>query len=150
MDEYLADPKNPRYNNVKAAYGIENISQWKRYATTFVNNIKKVRTAYLKKYLDSLDRLSPQEKSVAISKQLEKFNKADLFHKYGITEIKDPEWNEQVKDVLSNKMKFAKEQAFYITNTEIPVRESGQNDDRVYIVEELEDRLYRPVLFAPY
>jgi len=139
LDDYLADPKNPQYNNVKATYGIENISQWKRYATTFVNNIKKVRTAYLKKYLDSLERLSPQEKSVAISKQLEKFNKADLFHKYGITEIKDPEWNEQVKDILSNKMKFAKEQAFYITSTEIPVREPDQNDDTVYIVEELED-----------
>lgn len=139
LDEYLSDPKNPQYNNVKATYGIENISQWKRYATTFVNNLRKVRTAFLTKYLDSLDKLSPQEKSVAISKQLEKFNKADLFHKYGITEIKDPEWNKQVKDILSNKMKFAKEQAFYITRTEIPVREPEQKDDTVYIVEELED-----------
>lgn len=139
LEEYLADPQNPQYNNVKATYGIENISQWKRYATTFVNKLKKVRTAYLEKYLDSLDKLTPQEKSIAISKQLEKFNKADLFHKYGITEIRDPEWNEQVKDILSNKMKFAKEQAFYLTNTEIPVREPDQNDDTVYIVEELED-----------
>ena len=104
-----------------------------------MQRIKNVRSLVLEKYLQNLEKLDPSEKSFRISKQLEQFSKADLFHKHGIKEIKDPQWNEQVKEILSDKMTFAKEQSFYLTKTEIPVREGDLNNTNFYIVEELED-----------
>lgn len=139
LEEFLSDYANPKYNDVKATYGIENIKQWRRYASAFVQRIKNVRSLVLEKYLQNLEKLDPSEKSFRISKQLEQFSKADLFHKHGIKEIKDPQWNEQVKEILSDKMTFAKEQSFYLTKTEIPVREGDLNNTNFYIVEELED-----------
>jgi len=140
LEEFLADNENPKYKNVKATYGIDNSTQWNRYVRNFFNSAKKFRNKVLVKYLEDLEKLSPAEKTLKISQQLEKFSKAALFHKYGIEEIKDPVWNKQVQDILGEQMKFAKEQAKYITKTNLPITEEDLVHE-LYIVEQLENKI---------
>lgn len=140
FEEFIADPENPKYDGVKATYGIDNEAQWNRYLNTFVENIKKVRNQAVIKYFDGLDSLSPQEKVVSLSNQLEKFSKAELFNKHGIKEIKDPVWHNQLKEILGTQIQFAKEQSEYITASNLPITEENPNNE-LFIVEEIENKI---------
>ena len=141
FDEYLANPQNPRFIDVKTTYGIQNTTQIKRYMAEFIASLKKARNMKLDKYLVELDKLHPTEKAARLSKSLAALTRAELFAKYGFDKIKEPEWNEQLKEILGSEITFAKEQAELLTKAPKPIQHSELNDDDVLIVEELENRL---------
>ncbi|MBX3105886.1 MAG: hypothetical protein KF877_04600 [Bacteroidetes bacterium] len=141
FDEYLANPQNPRFIDVKTTYGIQNTTQIKRYMAEFIASLKKARNMKLDKYLVELDKLHPNEKAARLSKSLAALTRAELFAKYGFDKIKEPEWNEQLKEILGSEITFAKEQAELLTKAPKPIQHPELNDDDVLIVEELENRL---------
>jgi hypothetical protein len=92
FDEYLANPQNPRFIDVKTTYGIQNTTQIKRYMAEFIASLKKARNMKLDKYLVDLDKLHPTDKAARLSKSLAAITRAELFAKYGFDKIKEPEW----------------------------------------------------------
>jgi hypothetical protein len=100
IDEYLANPQNPRFIDVKTTYGIQNTTQIKRYITEFIASLKKARNMKLDNYLVELDKLHPTEKAARLSKSLAAITRAELFAKYGFDKVKEPAWNEQLKEIF--------------------------------------------------
>lgn len=141
LDEYLANPNNPKFIDVQTTYGIYNTTQIKRYVASFVATLKKARSLALVNHLKKLDQLHPTQKAVNLSKTLAKISRAEIFSKYGYERIKDPQWNAELKEILGNEISFAKEQAELLTKAPIQNKLPGNLDDEILIVEELENRL---------
>ncbi|MDD2306834.1 MAG: hypothetical protein PHP53_19185 [Prolixibacteraceae bacterium] len=141
LDEYLANPNNPKFIDVQSTYGIYNTTQIKRYVASFVATLKKARSLALVNHLKKLDELHPAQKAVNLSKTLAKISRAEIFSKYGYERIKDPQWNAELKEILGNEISFAKEQAELLTKAPIQNKLPGNPDDEILIVEELENRL---------
>jgi hypothetical protein len=141
LDEYLANPNNPKFIDVQSTYGIYNTTQIKRYVASFVATLKKARSLALVNHLKKLDQLHPAQKAVNLSKTLAKISRAEIFTKYGYERIKDPQWNSELKEILGNEISFAKEQAELLTKAPIQNKLPGNPDDEILIVEELENRL---------
>lgn len=141
LDEYLANPNNPKFVDVQSTYGIYNTTQIKRYVASFVATLKKARSLALVNHLKKLDQLHPAQKAVNLSKTLAKISRAEIFTKYGYERIKDPQWNSELKEILGNEISFAKEQAELLTKAPIQNKLPGNPDDEILIVEELENRL---------
>lgn len=140
LDEYLANPSNPRFSDVQTTYGIRNTTQVERWIEGFKTALKKSRGMALEKQLKELDKLHPALKAARLSKSLAAITRAELFEKHGIQSIKDPEWNNQLKEILGAEITFSKEQADLLTKAPNPVQQQN-NDDEIFIVEELENRL---------
>jgi hypothetical protein len=140
IDEYLNNYNNPKYINVKTTYGIKNSTQINRYMNEFFLVLKKTRAKALDKHLKELDNLHPAQKAARLSKSLAVISRAELFEKHNLDNIKEPEWNNQLKEILGNEITFAKEQADLLTKSQTnfvpPI-----NDEEIFIVEELENRL---------
>jgi hypothetical protein len=141
LDEYLANPNNPKFIDVQSTYGIYNTTQIKRYVASFVATLKKARSLALVNHLKKLDQLHPAQKAVNLSKTLAKISRAEIFTKYGYERIKDPQWNSELKEILGNEISFAKEQAELLTKAPNQNKLPGNSDDEILIVEELENRL---------
>jgi hypothetical protein len=94
----------------------------------------------LEKHLKELDKIHPALKAARLSKSLAAITRAELFEKYGIQSIKDPEWNNQLKEILGAEISFSKEQAELLTKAPNPLQQPN-NDEEIFIVEELENRL---------
>ena len=141
LDEYLANPNNPKFIDVQTTYGIYNSTQIKRYVASLVFALKKVRSLALENHLKNLDQLHPAQKAVKLSKTLAKVTRAEIFSKYGYERIKDPEWNKELKEILGNEISFAKEQAEILTKAPNQNKIPGNPNDEILIVEELENRL---------
>jgi hypothetical protein len=141
FDEYLANPNNPKFIDVQSTYGINNTTQIKRYVTSLVFALKKGRSLALVNHLKKLDQLHPSQKAVNLSKTLAKISRAEIFTKYGYERIKDPAWNSELKEILGNEISFAKEQAELLTKAPNQNKLTGNTDDEILIVEELENRL---------
>ena len=135
LDEYLANPNNPKFIDVQTTYGIYNTTQIKRYVSSFVTTLKKARSLALADHLKKLDQLHPAQKSVNLSKTLGKISRAEIFSKYGYERIKDPQWNAELKEILGNEISFAKEQAELLTKAPIQNKLPGNLDDEILIVE---------------
>lgn len=90
--------------------------------------------------MKELDKLHPALKAARLSKSLPAITRAELFEKHGIQSIKDPEWNNQLKEMLGAEITFSKEQADILTKAPNPLQQQN-NDDEISIVEELENRL---------
>ena len=140
IDEYLANPSNPRFTDVQTTYGIRNTAQIKRWTEGFKTALKKPRGMALDKHLKELDKLHPALKAARLSKSLAAITRAELFEKHGIQSIKDPEWNNQLKEILGAEITFSKEQAELLTKAPDPIQLQN-NDEEIFIVEELENRL---------
>jgi hypothetical protein len=141
IDDYLSDPKNANYIDVKTTYGIWNTSQINRYINNFISSLKKSRIKALDKRLKELDQLHPAQKAARLSKSLAAINRTELFAKYGLEKIKDPEWNTQIKEILGAEISFAKDQAAILTKAPDPFKLQAINQDDILIVEELENRI---------
>ena len=141
LDEYLANPNNPKFIDVQSTYGIYNTTQIKRYVASFVATLKKARSLALVNHLKKLDQFHPAQKAVNLSKTLAKISRTEIFTKYGYERIKDPQWNSELKEILGNEISFAKEQAELLTKAPIQNKLPGNPDDEILIVEELENRL---------
>lgn len=140
IDEYLANPSNPRFTDVQTTYGIRNTTQIERWTEGFKTALKKSRGMALEKQLKELDKIHPALKAARLSKSLAALTRAELFEKHGIQSIKDPEWNNQLKEILGAEISFSKEQAELLTKAPNPLQQPN-NDEEIFIVEELENRL---------
>lgn len=140
IDEYLANPSNPRFTDVQTTYGIRNTTQIERWLEGFNTALKRSRGMALEKHLKELDKIHPALKAARLSKSLAAITRAELFEKYGIQSIKDPEWNTQLKEILGAEISFSKEQAELLTKAPTPLQQPN-NDEEIFIVEELENRL---------
>jgi hypothetical protein len=140
IDEYFANPSNPRFTDVQTTYGIRNTTQIERWLEGFKTALKKSRGMALEKQLKELDKIHPALKAARLSKSLAAITRAELFEKYGIQSIKDPEWNNQLKEILGAEISFSKEQAELLTKAPNPLQQPN-NDEEIFIVEELENRL---------
>lgn len=140
IDEYLANPSNPRFTDVQTTYGIRNTAQIERWSEGFKTALKKAKGMALDKHLKELDNLHPALKAARLSKSLAAITRAELFEKHGIQSIKDPEWNNQLKEILGAEITFSKEQAELLTKAPNPLQQPN-NDEEIFIVEELENRL---------
>jgi hypothetical protein len=90
---------------------------------------------------EELDKLHPADKAARLSKSLAAITRAELFENMA-SKIKDPEWNNQLKEILGAEITFSKEQADLLTKAPKPTPTPGiANDDEMLIVEELENRL---------
>lgn len=136
---YLSNPNSPTFADVSCTYGIQNTTQLSRYMGEFIATLKKVRNIKLDSFLKELDKLHPALKAAKLSENLASINRAELFEKYGIQSIKDPEWNSQLKEILGAEISFSKEQADLLTKA--PNSYQQTNNDEIFIVEELENRL---------
>lgn len=141
FEEYIANPSNPRFTDVQTTYGIRNTTQIERWTEGFKTALKKSRGMALDKQLKELDKLHPALKAARLSKSLAAITRAELFEKHGIQSIKDPEWNNQLKEILGAEINFSKEQADLLTKAPNPHQQAQANDEEVLIVEELENRL---------
>lgn len=141
FEEYIANPSNPRFTDVQTTYGIRNTTQIKRWSEGFKTALKRARGMALEKQLKELDKLHPALKAARLSKSLAAITRAELFEKHGIQSIKDPEWNNQLKEILGAEITFSKEQADLLTKAPNPHQQAQANDEEVLIVEELENRL---------
>ena len=141
IDEYLANPSNPRFTDVQTTYGIRNTTQIERWTEGFKTALKKSRGMALEKQLKELDKLHPALKAARLTKSLAAITRAELFEKHGIQSIKDPEWNNQLKEILGAEINFSKEQADLLTKAPNPHQQAQANDEEIFIVEELENRL---------
>lgn len=140
LDEYLANPSNPRFTDVQTTYGIRNTAQIERWTEGFKTALKRSRGMALDKHLKELDNLHPALKAARLSKSLAALTRAELFEKHGIQSVKDPEWNNQLKEILGSEITFSKEQADLLTKAPNPLQQTS-NDEEIFIVEELENRL---------
>lgn len=140
FEEYIANPSNPRFSDVQTTYGIRNTTQIERWTEGFKTALKRARGMALEKQLKELDKLHPALKAARLSKSLAAITRAELFEKHGIQSIKDPEWNNQLKEILGAEITFSKEQADLLTKAPDPIQEQ-KNDEEIFIVEELENRL---------
>jgi len=140
IDEYLANPSNPRFTDVQTTYGIRNTTQIERWLEGFKTALKRSRGMALEKQLKELDKIHPALKAARLSKSLAALTRAELFEKHGIQSIKDPEWNNQLKEILGAEISFSKEQAELLTKAPKPLQQPN-NDEEIFIVEELENRL---------
>lgn len=140
FEEYIANPSNPRFSDVQTTYGIRNTTQIERWTEGFKTALKRARGIALEKQLKELDKLHPALKAARLSKSLAAITRAELFEKHGIQSIKDPEWNNQLKEILGAEITFSKEQADLLTKAPDPIQEQ-KNDEEIFIVEELENRL---------
>ncbi len=140
IDEYLANPSNPRFTDVQTTYGICNTTQIERWTEGFKTALKRSRGMALEKQLKELDKIHPALKAARLSKSLAALTRAELFEKHGIQSIKDPEWNNQLKEILGAEISFSKEQAELLTKAPNPLQQPN-NDEEIFIVEELENRL---------
>ncbi len=140
LDEYLANPSNPRFTDVQTTYGIRNTAQIERWTEGFKTALKRSRGMALDKHLKELDNLHPALKAARLSKSLAALTRAELFEKHGIQSVKDPEWNSQLKEILGSEITFSKEQADLLTKAPNPLQQTN-NDEEIFIVEELENRL---------
>jgi len=140
IDEYLANPSNPRFTDVQTTYGIRNKTQIERWLEGFKTALKKSRGKALEAHLKELDKIHPAFKAARLSKSLAAITRAELFEKHGIKSIKDPEWNNQLKEILGAEISFSKEQAELLTKAPNPLQQPN-NDEEIFIVEELENRL---------
>jgi hypothetical protein len=140
IDEYLANPSNPRFTDVQTTYGIRNTTQIERWLEGFKTALKRSRGMALEKHLKELDKIHPALKAARLSKSLAALARAELFEKYGIQSITDPEWNTQLKEILGAEITFSKEQAELLTKGPNPLQQPN-NDEEIFIVEELENRL---------
>ena len=141
IDDYLSDPKNTNYIDVKTTYGICNTSQINRYINNFISALKKSRIKALNKHLKELDQLHPALKAARLSKSLAAISRTELFAKYGFEKVKDPEWNAQLKEILGHEISFSKDQAEILTKAPTPTQQQIDNSDDILIVEELENRI---------
>lgn len=140
FEEYIANPSNPRFTDVQTTYGIRNTTQIERWTEGFKTALKRARGMALDKQLKELDKLHPALKAARLSKSLAAITRAELFEKHGIQSIKDPEWNNQLKEILGTEITFSKEQAELLTKAPDPIQQQ-KNDEEIFIVEELENRL---------
>lgn len=140
FEEYIANPSNQRFTDVQTTYGIRNTAQIERWTEGFKTALKRARGMALDKQLKELDKLHPALKAARLSKSLAAITRAELFEKYGIQSIKDPEWNTQLKEILGAEISFSKEQAELLTKAPTPLQQPN-NDEEIFIVEELENRL---------
>jgi len=140
FEEYIANPSNPRFTDVQTTYGIRNTTQIERWTEGFKTALKRARGMALEKQLKELDKLHPALKAARLSKSLAAITRAELFEKHGIQSIKDPEWNNQLKEILGTEITFSKEQAELLTKAPDPIQQQ-KNDEEIFIVEELENRL---------
>jgi hypothetical protein len=140
IDEYLANPSNPRFTDVQTTYGIRNTTQIERWLDGFKTALKKARGKALETHLKELDKIHPALKAARLSKSLAAITRAELFEKHGIQSITDPEWNTQLKEILGAEISFSKEQAELLTKAPNPLQQPN-NDEEIFIVEELENRL---------
>ncbi len=140
IDEYLANPSNPRFTDVQTTYGIRNTTQIERWTEGFKIALKKARGKALETHLKELDKIHPALKAARLSKSLAAITRAELFEKHGIQSITDPEWNNQLKEILGAEISFSKEQAELLTKAPSPLQQPN-NDEEIFIVEELENRL---------
>lgn len=140
IDEYLANPSNPRFTDVQTTYGIRNTTQIERWLEGFKTALKRSRGMALEKHLKELDKIHPALKAARLSKSLAAITRAELFEQHGIQSIKDPEWNTQLKEILGAEITFSKEQAELLTKAPNPLQQPN-NDEEIFIVEELENRL---------
>ena len=141
LEEYLANPSNPRFTEVQTTYGIKNTTQIERWIEGFKTALKKARGKALENHLKELDNLHPAFKAARLSKSLAAITRAELFEKHGIQSVKDPEWNTQLKEILGAEITFSKEQADLLTKAPNPHQQTPASDDEILIVEELENRL---------
>jgi len=141
FEEYIANPSNPRFTDVQTTYGIRNTTQIERWTEGFKTALKKSRGMALEKQLKELDKLHPALKAARLTKNLAAITRTELFEKHGIQSIKDPEWNNQLKEILGAEINFSKEQADLLTKAPNPHQQAQANDEEVLIVEELENRL---------
>lgn len=141
FEEYITNPSNPRFTDVQTTYGIRNTTQIERWTEGFKTALKKSRGMALEKQLKELDKLHPALKAARLSKSLAAITRAELFEKHGIQSIKDPEWNNQLKEILGAEITFSKEQADLLTKAPNPHQQAQANDEELLIVEELENRL---------
>lgn len=141
FEEYIANPSNPRFTDVQTTYGIRNTTQIERWTEGFKIALKKSRGIALEMKLKELDKLHPALKAARLSKSLAAITRAELFEKHGIQSIKDPEWNNQLKEILGAEINFSKDQADLLTKAPNPHQQAQANDEEVLIVEELENRL---------
>jgi hypothetical protein len=141
IDEYLANPSNPRFTDVQTTYGIRNTTQIERWTEGFKTALKRSRGMALEKHLKELDKIHPALKAARLSKSLAVITRAEVGEKHGIQSIKDPEWNNQLKEILGAEINFSKEQADLLTKAPNPQQQAQTNDEEVLIVEELENRL---------
>jgi hypothetical protein len=141
FNEYISNPSNPRFTDVQTTYGIRNAAQIERWTEGFKTALKKTRGKALENLLKELDKLHPAIKAARLSKSLAAITRAELFEKHGIQSIKDPEWNNQLKEILGTEINFSKEQADLLTKAPYPQQQDHPNDEEVLIVEELENRL---------
>jgi hypothetical protein len=140
IDEYLANPSNSRFTDVQTTYGIRNTTQIERWLEGFKTALKRSRGMALEQHLKELDKIHPALKAARLSKSLAAITRAELFEKYGIQSIKDPEWNNQLKEILGAEISFSKEQAELLTKAPNPLQQPN-NDEEIFIVEEIENRL---------
>ena len=141
FEEYIVNPSNPRFTDVQTTYGIRNTTQIERWTEGFKTALKKSRGMALEKQLKELDKLHPALKAARLTKSLAAITRAELFEKHSIQSIKDPEWNNQLKEILGAEINFSKEQADLLTKAPHPQQQAQINDEEVLIVEELENRL---------
>ena len=141
LEEYLANPSNPRFTEVQTTYGIKNTTQIERWIEGFKTALEKARGKALENHLKELDNLHPAFKAARLSKSLAAITRAELFDKHGIQSVKDPEWNTQLKEILGAEITFSKEQADLLTKAPNPHQQTPASDDEILIVEELENRL---------
>ncbi len=63
LEEYLANPSNPRFTEVQTTYGIKNTAQIERWIEGFKTALKKARGKALENHLKELDNLHPAFKA---------------------------------------------------------------------------------------
>lgn len=141
LDEYLANPNNPKFIDVQSTYGLLNTTQIKRYVAEMNQNLKKIRSVALNNTLKDFDQMHPAQKAMKLSETLGNITRAEIFTKYGYERVKDPEWNAELKEILGNEISFAKEQADLLTKAPNQNKLPGNPADEILIVEELENRL---------
>lgn len=141
FEEYIANSSNPRFTAVQTTYGISNTTQIERWLAGFKAALKKSRGKVLVKHLNELDKIHPALKVARLTKSLAAITRAELFEKHGIQSIKDPEWNNQLKEILGAEINFSKVQADLLTKAPNSHQQTQASDDEILIVEELENRL---------
>lgn len=145
IDEYMADKENPRFSDVKSTYGIVNLGQVERYFRLFMVSLKKTRYESLELQLKEMDKLPPAVKFEKLSDGLVSLTRLEFFAKHGKNEIKDPEWNEQMKEILGSEISFAKELVQIQALSKQDLTHNNKKDDsqmkEKYLVEVLEQSL---------
>lgn len=141
LDEYLVNPQSPSFEDVSATIGIQNTSQLNRYMNEFKECIRKANNKKLEPFLIEFENLQHVDKDEKTTLKHTDIDRIQLFTKHGIKEIKEIDWNAQLKKIFGTEISFAGEQASILTSASILTQYQNTNKDELLIVDKLENKL---------